>query len=327
MMEGVFSVVVLTYNQSHIVTETLDSIYNQTFRNIELIISDDASKDSTQEIVKHWVEKHKDRFVNILTNFNDENLGIVKNHNLALRLASGEFIKSIAGDDILLPDALEKMHSFLVDNNQARFCASKMRAFYTKDGERIFFDEFPQRKILNKMMNASADEQFRIICQEDFVPAPGTFFRKSVFDDYGYTSEMFKVIEDWPQWLNFLLNGERLYFLNEVTVLYRVHKNSVSTSALRNGNTTFYSDTLNIYRHYILPNVDKLSLAEAISVTIRAKVYANLLEGGINQKNYRKVRYYKLADPLWWINVPNYVTAKIRYVFRDRKIQREIFGE
>ncbi len=327
MMKDVFSVVVLTYNQSHIVTETLDSIYNQTFRNIELIISDDASKDSTQEIVKHWVEKHHGRFVNVVTNFNDENLGIVKNHNFALRLASGEFIKSIAGDDILLPDALEKMHSFLVNNNQARFCASKVRAFYTKDSERIFFDEFPQRKILSKIMNASADEQFRIMCQENFVPAAGTFFRKSVFDDYGYASEIFKTIEDWPQWLNFLLNGERLYFLNEVTVLYRIHKNSVSASALRNGNTMFYRDISNIYRHYILPNVDKLSLTEAISATIRAKIYGNLLEDGINQKNYRKVRYYKLADPLWWMNVPNYVTAKIRYVFRDRKIQREIFGE
>ena len=327
MKEGTFSIVVLTYNQAHIVTETLDSIYNQTFRNIELIISDDASKDSTQEVIKHWLQEHNDRFLNVIVNFNVENLGIVKNHGTALKLANGEFVKPIAGDDILLPDAIEKMHNFLLDNSQARFCASKIKTFYTNNGERIFFDELPNRKLVNKIINSDADEQFRLICQENFVPAPGTFFRKNIFDDYGYFNEGIKTIEDWPKWLQFLLNGEKLYLLNEYTVLYRVHKNSVSASALRSGNTIFYKDILNIYKDYILPNVDKLSLPGAISAAVRAKYYSELLKQVTDTKAHKKARYYKLADPLWWINFPNYVGGKIRYILRGRKINKEIFGE
>ncbi len=327
MKENMFSIVVFTYNQAHIVTETLDSIYNQTFRNIELIISDDASKDSTQEVIKHWLQEHNDRFVNVIVNFNVENLGIVKNYYTGLKLVNGEFVKPIAGDDILLPDSIEKMHNFLLDNSRARFCASKIKAFYTNNGERIFFDELPNRKLINKIINADADKQFRLICQENFVPAPGTFFRKNIFDDYGYFGEGFKTIEDWPKWLQFLLNGEKLYLLDEYTVLYRVHKNSISASASQSGDPIFYKDILNIYKDYILPNVDKLSLSGAISAVVRAKLYAELLKQGGGARVLKKVRYYKLADPLWWINFPNYVVGRIVHILRGKKINKEIFGE
>ena len=78
-----FSVVVLTYNQEVFVEETLNSIYNQTFKNIELVISDDASKDSTQEVIADWIESHKDRFSNVVINFNRKNLGLSGNSTAA----------------------------------------------------------------------------------------------------------------------------------------------------------------------------------------------------------------------------------------------------
>ena len=58
------SVVVVTYNSEKTVIETLDSIASQTYKNIELIVSDDYSKDDTVKRMKLWIEDHKDFFVN-----------------------------------------------------------------------------------------------------------------------------------------------------------------------------------------------------------------------------------------------------------------------
>lgn len=57
------SVAVVTYNSSKTVLETLDSIYNQTYPNLELIVSDDCSPDNTVEICREWIAGHSRRFI------------------------------------------------------------------------------------------------------------------------------------------------------------------------------------------------------------------------------------------------------------------------
>ena len=70
------SVVVMTYNSSKYVLETLDSIYNQTYLNIELIITDDCSTDKTFELCNKWLLQHQNRFIRIEFITNDINTGI-----------------------------------------------------------------------------------------------------------------------------------------------------------------------------------------------------------------------------------------------------------
>jgi len=247
MIDKLFSVVVLTYNQENLVLETLNSIYNQTFKNIELVISDDASKDNTQKVIADWIKSHKDRFSSVVINFNKKNLGISGNHTAGVKLANGEFVKYIGGDDILLPDAIKKMHDFLVNNEEARFCTSKIKMFYKKNDDYITFYELPEKRVFKKLKEADVNKQFSILSQGCYISAPGTFFRKNVFEDYGYFDEKYTTFEDCHQWLKFLLHGEKLFLLNEDTVLFRRHKNSVSTSALYSNNKKFYLDDLNVY--------------------------------------------------------------------------------
>jgi len=323
MVEKLFSVVVLTYNQENLVVETLNSIYNQTFKNIELVISDDASKDNTQKIITEWIENHKDRFANVVINFNKKNLGISGNHTTGIKLANGEFVKYIGGDDILLPDAIKKMHDFLVNNKEARFCTSKIKMFYKKNDNYITLGELPEKRMFKKLKESDVNKQFRIFSHNNAIPAPGTFFRKSIFEDYGYFDEKYTSFEDWHQWLKFLLHGERLFLLDEYTVLFRRHENSVSTSALYSKNNQFYLDNLNIYKEYIFPNLDKLSLIEAFSVLVRVKKLEYLIEGGFNKKNLRMIKLYNLIDPIWWSKAPTWVFRKVKSI----KINKEIFGK
>ena len=322
-MDSVFSIVVVTYNQEDLVLETLESIYSQTYKAIELVVSDDASTDSTPEIIKAWVEQKGDRFVNVILNFNKQNKGISGNHSCGLKLASGEFVKYLGGDDILLPDAIEKMCNFLVENKEARFCTSRVKPFYEDHGKRIFLDDLFDKWTVRKLLSANVEKQFRILGRRSVIDAPGTFFRKSVFEDFGYPDESYKTFEDWHEWLKFLLNGERLYVLNEYTVLFRKHPRSTSTSAIYSGNRRFHEEVFRVYKEYVLPNIDKFSVAEVVSIYSIVKLYAGLLKYGVDRQTYTRLRYYRMLDPLWWLELPHSLVRKIRYELARKKMFSE----
>jgi len=105
------SVTVITYNQESFIKETLDSIVSQevTFA-FEVIIGDDSSTDNTQEILKDYAK----RYPNIIKPiFRKENLGHTGNYIETTRVAIGEYIAHLDGDDLMLPGKLQKQVEFL----------------------------------------------------------------------------------------------------------------------------------------------------------------------------------------------------------------------
>ena len=108
------SIAVVTYNSSKTVLETLDSIKEQTYPNIELIISDDCSKDNTVELCRGWVEKNKGRFVRVEILTVETNTGVSANFNRADAASRGEWGKPIAGDDLLLPNAIQEYVNYII---------------------------------------------------------------------------------------------------------------------------------------------------------------------------------------------------------------------
>ena len=83
--DALISIVVITYNNSNYIEETLESIKSQTYNNIELIVSDDCSTDKTVEITEEWIDKNRDRFANVKLITTPVNTGISKNCNRGLR--------------------------------------------------------------------------------------------------------------------------------------------------------------------------------------------------------------------------------------------------
>src|SRR5574344_449604 len=110
------SIIVITYNSSRFVLETLESAYRQTYQDIELIVSDDCSTDDTYDICQHWVSIHKERFVRSICTQTPRNGGICWNYNHALKFVQGDWIKYIAGDDILKDNSIERYTSNIKKN-------------------------------------------------------------------------------------------------------------------------------------------------------------------------------------------------------------------
>ena len=238
----IVSVTVICYNAQHTIEETLDSILNQDYgaRNIELIISDDASSDNTGAVTEGWLARNGNLFHKIELILNKINRGVSRNCNVAWRASTGEWIKPIAGDDILLPHCLSSNLGFVAGRVDCNVVFSKMRWFgslerVTPEHGQVALFELP------------ALQQYKALRFGSFNFAPTSFIRKTALESVGYADERFRNIEDLPLWLSFTRRGYRLCFFDRVTVNYRV-SDSISKSSSRFVNLLFLLDLIEIHK-------------------------------------------------------------------------------
>lgn len=226
------TIAVIVYNSSATILEALESAKAQTYGNVELVISDDASTDDTAKICQKWVAENGARFTRAEILIAAENRGIPANHNRTIRAAHGKYVKSLAGDDILLPNCVENFVEFMESHADAQIAFSRIQEFCGNVTERKFFQEYPDKK--NQVyFEKSAEEQFLAFVKGDFwVPAPGLFFKTELLNKFPY-DEHYPTMEDLPEWCKLTKLGIHFAFLNKRTLLFRVK--SGSASAFKDG--------------------------------------------------------------------------------------------
>lgn len=252
------SVIVITYNSGRFILETLDSVKNQLYSNIELIISDDFSSDNTIEVVKTWVSSNCSFFTTVNILESDKNNGVSANCNRGIRNSSGEWLKIIAGDDMLLPECLAANMEFCKDKG-ARICFSNVIEF----GKNITGKAFNNVRFFNgepmARTNITSHEQFELLKRGNRISAVSVFFSRKLYDEVGGFDERIKMLEDWPMWLKITSSGNKIWFLDKATAMYRIHESSISNSS--NGalfNKIYASERL-VYEHYIQKSDNSLS--------------------------------------------------------------------
>lgn len=230
----IVSVVVITYNSSDFVIETLDSIYKQTYKNIELIISDDCSNDETITLCNQWVNEHKNRFIRTEVIESNTNTGVAANCNRGYKASKGVWIKGIAGDDILLPNCIESYINYIESNSGISICVSKAQCFHiSSDGKQIYDNIIPT--IENQQIyKEDAISQLKILLKGNIIVTPTMFVKKEVFLKHKF-NDIYRYMEDIPFLIDVTKNNIKIHFLDEVTVLYRF-----SQSSLSQVNSTFF---------------------------------------------------------------------------------------
>ncbi len=220
--EPLVSIIVITYNSSAYVIETLESAKAQTYQNIELIISDDCSTDNTVNVCQQWLSDNKDRFINVNIVSTPKNSGVAPNCNNGLNAAKGEWVKLIAGDDLLVDEAIEKYIKFISINSSAKVVISDMQVFGEKNERYSINNEFSN-------LNAKQQLYYFLIFMEPSV-GPSGFLNRSTLLKLGGYDEICPMIEDVPVSLRLLSNGVRTYLISDVCVKYRANTGSVSTA-------------------------------------------------------------------------------------------------
>lgn len=219
-----FSIVVITYNFEKIILECLESIKNQTYKEFEIIISDDCSKDDTIKICEKWKEENKENFsIKILTS--QANQGVVKNLNKGVKEAKGNWVKTLAGDDLLEKDALENIYKFIIGNKSAEIIFSRVQRFIEENNKIKLLDIIPENI---EIYNKETKEQLEVILEDNFIVAPSAIIKNELLKKVNYYDERFRMVEDYPFWIKLLKNNKKFYFLDKVTVLYRQSPDSVS---------------------------------------------------------------------------------------------------
>ena len=203
------SVVITTYNGEKFLAEQLDSVLQQSYPNLEIIIVDDGSKDKTPEILRDYASKHP----NLQVYFNDKNLGYIKNFEKGCGLANGELISLCDQDDYWHVDKIKLMAKAMGDAPMV-YCDS------------FICDEKLQKKgprISDLANYAPLDSciQLAVFCR---IYGHATLFKKSLFKAANPFVEF--IPHDW--WLSYtatLQGGIR--YLNEPLVFYRQHASNV----------------------------------------------------------------------------------------------------
>lgn len=248
------SVVVITYNSSKYVLETLESAKNQTYQNIELIVSDDCSTDDTVAVCRDWIEKNKGRFVRTKLIESEINTGIPANCNRGYKEAKGEWVKGIAGDDILVVDGIE---SFICQyNGEDYIVAGNYQSFKTSPtGERLLYKEVELLGRIVKIYNSPVKHQYETMLRECFVNAPSVIIRRNLFNLIGYFDESYRMMEDRPFWLKCLSNGYKIGYIPVLMTYYRKAQGSITSNVTTFFNVDFYKDSQRLKKERILPYI------------------------------------------------------------------------
>lgn len=208
------SVVIPCYNHEKFVQDCIQSVIDQTYDNIELIIIDDGSKDNSVDKIKEMIPLCEKRFTNFEFRYRP-NKGLSATLNEALEWCKGEYFSAIASDDCYTENKIFLQIKKI--NNNMNLVALSSNISYIDDDDNFIKDT----EISNKIYSFED-----IFLSNYFLPAPSTLIRIKVLREIGGYDEN-RVVEDWDMWLKLSKYGD-VFFMEEILSLYRLHGSNTS---------------------------------------------------------------------------------------------------
>lgn len=211
--QPLISVIMSAYNAEKYIQEAVESILQQTYKNIELIIFDDCSQDKTAEILFFLAQK--DARIKIITRNENHGLkGFIKNLNDGIEIANGKYIARMDADDYSMPDRFEKQVHFLESHPEISMIGAQINLIDEKN-------EF----IKEKKGALTHEEIVKRIPLQIQLFHPVIMFRNHENIKY---REKFLYCEDYDLYLNLITQGKKLANLKDTLLKYRVLNQSIS---------------------------------------------------------------------------------------------------
>lgn len=221
------SVIIITYKSAKYVLETLESVKAQSWKNIELIISDDASPDNTVQLCEDWIKNNRNCFSETKIITVDKNTGISSNCNRGIRAANGEWLKLIAGDDVLLENCIKDNLEYSKCFPEAAFIVSDLQEI--DENGKLLRENVINEGLIFFANRQSNKKQLKAYSRwPAFLNSPSFFCKKDLMEIIGYCDEEFKIYEDMCMIFKIIDKDIKIHYLNKPTVKYRIHQNSAS---------------------------------------------------------------------------------------------------
>ena len=233
------SVIMSVYNGEDYLAETLESVINQTFKNWELVVINDCSKDSTSAILSEFALKDK----RIKVHTNEVNLKLPASLNRAISLSCGKYIARMDADDICLPERLEKQFEFMEKNNDVDL--SSCRFLTVKNG------------VYNSGGcggRCDSDAIGAMLLVTNPILHPGVIAKAEVMKKYLYDTSL-TCTEDLELWTRLAADKKKIRILPEYLLIYRLHDKQITSTTLERQHT----EVLKIQNKYYSSVIEKMS--------------------------------------------------------------------
>lgn len=240
------SVILPVYNSEKYLKECLDSLLNQTFKDIEVLCINDGSSDKSLEILEEY-QKTDNRIVIV----NQENMGVAKTRNEALNQVKGNYVYFMDSDDTLDTNAFKKLHANL-KSNDSDLCI--MKAIFVNGNEKYKFPAFDLDKEFSnvnfdKFTFTYKDIKSHVL-NDLFAPWLKMYKREFLIDG-GFTFPDIKSYSDAPFHVKTMLNAKKISFVPEYLYYYYENDDSLVHSS---SNTINFFTLSDIIEGYLVEN-------------------------------------------------------------------------
>lgn len=297
-----FSVIMACYNAAPYVQKAIQSVINQTFKDWELIIIDDASQDNSLSIIE--AASRNDSRIRYLSN--EINSGAAKARNTAIEIAKGEWLAILDADDVFLSFKLEKQFEIIRAGNPNLVLIGGGCFLIDSKGSRIKKHSYPSgskvlKKNLQRMLN--------------FPPHSSLVYRKSSFLDSGGFNVLFARSEDYDLWLRLSDLGDFACHPSQL-IEYRLHSTNISKKvcfqSLSQVEYGISARVCQLARHANLPDPSAVRSSNAWNDFLK------FVASAVKHSDYYDYNIWKneLKDDLECAkNLPNIFFVVLKYIY------------
>jgi len=203
------SIIIPTYNRAHYLYKTIESVINQTYSNLEIIIIDDGSTDETKSVVDKFCDKR-------LKYFFQKNSGVSVARNNGIRRATGEYIMFLDSDDTILPTKIEEQVKFM-ETHPDIDCVYCWWQYIDAAGS-----------LLGEGCATYRGNILEKIIEWNFAPIHSYLFRYKCFRNISGFKRGIEGVEDWDLLIRFAAKGYIFDFIPKILVQYRMHQKNIT---------------------------------------------------------------------------------------------------
>ena len=255
------SVCIPTYNYAQYIAGCIQSVQAQTYDDWELIVVDNRSSDNTEDVVRAFQDP-RIRFYK-----NEQNLGLVRNWNRCMSLATGKYVSILPADDYYLPRMLERSVAMLDAHAESGFTHS---SFHRVDGQGNLIDTKQYWEIDWVMPGLDALRRLLLHC---YIVPPSVVMRRDCLGRIGGFDETFRYTIDWVMWTRMALKYDVGYIAEPLACERAGHASSVTIRQVKTRPKVVTSEGLRLLQEVFAKLPDTHDWRE-----VRRQAYRNLMD-------------------------------------------------
>lgn len=199
------SVIIPCYNCDEFILRAIDSVKNQTYKNIEIIVVEDGSVRKVKELISCYPE---------ITYCYQENKGQASARNRGIKLSTGSFIAFLDADDVWKPQKIEMQIACMKEKRNIGLVHTNM-IIISKD------------RVIERKQKIPSGNIFSTLLKENYIATSSVMIRRECFDNVGAFNEDMQIAEDYLLWLN-IAHQYQCYYIDIPLIKYYIHNSNIS---------------------------------------------------------------------------------------------------